>query len=285
MEPPTSTNTTSTNFKLLSFIHNTHQNNHHKDTTHTYTIHNLSNNTYETRHYTQNKTTTLNVPITTITYIGTKHYITHLQHKTPKTKTIKYYVWNNSTIILLSGDIQTNPGPPPHTIKDPPKYTQRQRQYFTQNSFTTKSQYRLLGKLLDPYITHTTHSYTQWQKLHFIHNTPTPKHQYTHPEVLFNHHLNHYIATTSTYHNYYPTYTTHMPLPYSTIKYTTPPTPQIKITTHIGNIRHTTHTHLRTPKNKTIRHYIWNNSTIILLSGDIQINPGPFPHILKNLPK
>ena len=59
--------------------------------------------------------------------------------------------------MLLSGDIQTNPGPSPHILKNLPKeYTQRQQQHFTHNSITLKVQYAHLEGLFNPYITQTT---------------------------------------------------------------------------------------------------------------------------------
>ena len=147
---------------------------------------------------------TPNIPITTITYIGNFQHITQTNLKKPKSKVIKYYTWNNSIIILLGGDIQTNPGPP----------------------------------------------------LYILHNLPK-LHYYTHSKNI---------------------YEQHIPLKYLTLS-----PPLTILITHISTIRYTTHTYLKHPKTKVIHYYMWNNSIIILLGGDIHTNPGPLLYKVANL--
>ena len=108
------------------------------------------------------------------------------------------------------------------------------------------------------------------------HHTPTTTTYPTH--IIYN---NHTTSTTSTYHN--PT-NSHVINQTTTIN--PPPTliPHINITTYIGYITYVTHTHLKKPKTKITYYYTWNNSIIILLGGDMHINPGPLSHTPHNLP-
>ena len=107
-------------------------------------------------------------PINTTSHIGYIKYITHIHLKTPKNKNIHYYIWNNSIIILLGGDIHTNPGPSPHILENLPiEYTQRQKQYFIHNTTTLKSQYAHLEELFGLYL-HKTTSQTQSHDLTHI---------------------------------------------------------------------------------------------------------------------
>ena len=81
-------------------------------------------------------------PIQPTIHISTILYITHTHLKTPKTKLIKYYTWNNTTFITLSGDIETNPGPLTNILTHLPlEYKQRQKQYFIPNTLELKPQY------------------------------------------------------------------------------------------------------------------------------------------------
>ena len=94
--------------------------------------------------------------IQTITFLGHFYYITHTHLKCPKYKLIQHYIWNNSKIILLSGDIESNPGPLSHIIKNlPQEYAQRQKLYFEPNTLTLKPHYAHLEELFKPYLTHT----------------------------------------------------------------------------------------------------------------------------------
>ena len=93
-------------------------------------------------------------------------------------------------------------------------------------------------------------------------------------------HINHKASITSICHNHQNTYNT----PHNNPTHLPALIPPINTTTYIGNIRHTTHLHLKIPKYKNIQYYTWNNFAIIFWGGDIHTNLGPSPHILKNLP-
>ena len=68
---------------------------------------------------------------------------------------IHHYTWNNATLILLIGDIETHPGPLTQILNNlPMEYTQRQQQYFIQNTLTLKQQYSHLKETFKPYISH-----------------------------------------------------------------------------------------------------------------------------------
>ena len=97
--------------------------------------------------------------IINITNIGTICHITHLHLKTPKTKLIYYYTWNNTKILLLCGDIQPNPGPLSYITKNlPHEFTQRQKQYFTHNTTSLKPRYAHLENIFAPHLTYGTQS-------------------------------------------------------------------------------------------------------------------------------
>jgi hypothetical protein len=121
------------------------------------------------------------------------------------------------------------------------------------------------------HIGYTSHigytKYITWAHYTFPHpqHKPTTTSQQIH--ITYN---NHKASTTSTCHS--PT-NTHNSLLITPISQLTTSTPHINITTHIGCITYVTHTHLKTLKTKTIHYYTWNNSTIILLGGDIHTNP------------
>ena len=53
--------------------------------------------------------------------------------------------------------------------------------------------------------------------------------------------------------------------------------------TYIGKFFHITHPHLNIPKVKLAQYYTWDNTAHLIMSGDIQTNRGPTPHILNNL--
>lgn len=116
--------------------------------------------------------TTPTIPINTITYIGYIRYNTHLHLKTPKIKLLQHYTWDNTTLITLSGDIESNPGPPlTHILKNLPReYTQRQKQYFIPNTLTLKSQYTHLEELFTSYLTQTTPDNNKQELAHLRRN-------------------------------------------------------------------------------------------------------------------
>ena len=100
-------------------------------------------------------------------------------------------------------------------------------------------------------------------------------------------HQNHKSTITSRYH------TTHVHIPLHTTPHVhnhliltkpIPHIPPIPSVTFISHILYITHTHLAHPKKHHLIYYMWNHSKIILLSGDIQPNPGPSPFMLNFLP-
>ena len=104
-----------------------------------------------------NKPPIPNIIIHNIIYKGQIRYITHLHQRNPKTKTTRYYTWDNSKIILLGGDIQPNPGPLSHITQNLPlEYKQRQKQYFISNTTSLKPRYAHLESLFTPHLTHGT---------------------------------------------------------------------------------------------------------------------------------
>ena len=66
--------------------------------------------------HTTNSTITI-PPIHSITHIGHIYYITHTHYKNPKIRSINYYTWNNSLLLLQHGDVEPNPGPPSNIFK------------------------------------------------------------------------------------------------------------------------------------------------------------------------
>lgn len=101
----------------------------------------------------------------TIIYIGPIHYITHIHLKSPKYKIPHYYTWNNAIFILLSGDIEKHPGPLAQLIVNlPAYYSQKQRQYLTQNTLTFQSHYSHLEKSFEPYLTQNSPN-TLWAQI------------------------------------------------------------------------------------------------------------------------
>ena len=101
--------------------------------------------THDTQHLTQHILQTnppLIPPIQPTIHISTFLYLTHTHLKIPKIKIIKYYIWNSMTLLILSGDIETNPGPLLHILQDlPTDLIQRQKQYPIHNTLTFKHQY------------------------------------------------------------------------------------------------------------------------------------------------
>ena len=141
--------------------HRSTQTYNHKSTiTSTHQDHTHSHNTHDPPKYqAQHKIYTPMLPIITTSLIGHIQHITHLHLKTPKTINIHYYSWNNSTLIILSGDVKPNPGPLAHILDNLPReFTQRQKQYFIPNTITLKHQYTHLAELFKPYLSLQTHS-------------------------------------------------------------------------------------------------------------------------------
>ena len=280
--------------------------------------------------------------------IGNIYHITHLHLKTPKSKTIHYYTWNNSKIIILSGDIQPNPGPISNITKNLPlEYQHRIKQYFLLNTTSLKPRYAHLEKLFTPYLMHGPQNTTSHELTHLQKHKPTlsknPIHLqtyilitiYNHTPQICNQRLiadlepigytlllktpTIYKITTPLYqtsHNTYITLTHHKPYiphtipnphPTITLKHqdnykaiiTSPhhtyahdpqhitqhiiqtkptPSPPIHPTIHISNFLYLTHTHSKTPKGKLIKYYIWINTILLIISGDIETNPAPPPY-------
>lgn len=120
-----------------------------------------------------------------------------------------------------------------------------------------------------------TYAHTYHLSPHITTHTTTPT-----PNI---EHTIHKSTTTSPYHKYTPPSNTK-----NTSQHTTPQKPPpthtpINNINNIGTICHTTHSHHKTPKTKIIQYYTWNNSILILICGDIQLNPGPLSYIIKNL--
>jgi hypothetical protein len=130
---------------------------HHKSPTYPH-YQNYTNITQPTTQYTTpKKPPTPNIITHNIIYIGKICHITHLHLKTPKSKPTKYYIWNNSKIILLGGDIHPNPDPLFNITKNlPQEYKQRQKQYFIPNTIFLKPSYTHLENLFIPHLTHGT---------------------------------------------------------------------------------------------------------------------------------
>jgi exonuclease III len=142
------------NTKPTTHIHITHQL-HNISPTYPYSHSDTTNAHNNMPHTTANPSPIPNIIIHHITYMGQISHITHLHLRTPKAKTTKYYTWNNSKIILLSGDIQPNPGPLSNITQHLPlEYQQRQKQYFTPNTTSLKPRYTHLESLFTPHLTH-----------------------------------------------------------------------------------------------------------------------------------
>ena len=192
-------------------------------------------------------------------HIGNIYYITHTHHKKPIIKIITYYTWNNSTLILLHGDIELNPGPLSTILKNLPKeYTQRV--YIIITMIILSCTFTHLT-ILTPHTT-SLKAFYGYHTYHPYHKATTTL-PYNHPNHTYN------------------THNTTQPIP---LNQPTLQTPIIIFITHISTIRHTTHTHLKHPKTKVTHYYTRNNSIIILLGGDIHTNPGLLFHTLNTLP-
>ena len=146
-------NTTHSTIHTQNIIHTIHK----ATNTVPHYNHTLINHTINPQYTPPNKLPIPHIIINNVDKIGNICYITHLHLKTPKNKPTQYYTWNNSTIILLSGDIQLNPGPVYNILKNLPQaYTKRQKQYFLPDTLTLKPQYTHLEKLFEPHLSHTT---------------------------------------------------------------------------------------------------------------------------------
>ena len=125
----------------ITYTHINHQHPYNTNTSHTH--YHPYNHQQKTHNYPL-------IFINALSYIGHIYYITHTHKQKPKIKPIKYYTWNNSTLISLHGDIHPNPGPMSitHITKNfPQDFTQRQRHYFIPNTTTLKPPYTHLEKL------------------------------------------------------------------------------------------------------------------------------------------
>ena len=91
----------------------------------------------------------------------------------------------------------------------------------------------------------------------------------------------HKSSITSPYHNY--TLQTLHPTQHIPQQSHTPNIPHIQTITHIGHFYYITHAQLHSPKYKQIHYYTWNNATLILLSGDIEKQPGPLTQLTQQL--
>ena len=156
----------------------------HDNYTHTHNITNTAQNTIP------QKSPPPHTLINNINNIGNICHITHIHLKTPKTKNIQYYTWNNSTLILLCGDIQLNPGPLSHTSKKSQvKYIPKSRQYFILNPTTLKIHYAQLERLSFTHLTkRTTNPITLGLGHLHQHKPPLSK--------LLPHHHTHTLTTT-----------------------------------------------------------------------------------------
>ena len=335
--------------------HSTYLPQHQSPTIPTHTTHTQTHNIHDiTSFIAQTKPIPPVTTITITTYIGTIHHITHTHLKTPKIKTIHYYTWTNFKVLLLSGDIETNPGPPshlPHNISI--EFTQKHKQYSTRNTLTKAQPHSMnshpkgyLQRIMYTIYLAFYYPYTKELQLmpwlinippkctlnttqqldprsHKIqpHNILTNKHTKSHHQpnkilscnLILTTWISHFPTTNqpnTTNHNTHGSQ--NQPIIIHTTIDTLPPTLQHLTYTHnmfshtIHKDPHTTtiqetkhqklkppthldkkltHTHQKPSKTKNIHYYTWNISTIILLSGDIQLNPGPITNILKNFPQ
>ena len=112
-----------------------------------------------THHITIDNPPPINIIIINITNIGTICHITHIHQKTPKTKLAHYYTWNNTKNLLLSGDIQPNPGPLSYITRNlPHEFIQRQKQYFIHNTTSLQPRYAHLENIFAPHLIYDTQS-------------------------------------------------------------------------------------------------------------------------------
>ena len=185
---------------------------HKASTTPSYSNHHQY--THNTHNTTQNTPLELNnpqiPPIHFITYIGNIQYITHTHLNHPKTKTTYYYIWNNAILILLSGDIETHPGPLTQLSNNPPTdYTQNHKHYFTCNTLILNTYYYSYFK--NTYELYTNQHTPQSQKPNLTH----PKHPYntthTSKQASKIHQNNH----TPLYQTYISTFTLQLPITYA----------------------------------------------------------------------
>ena len=121
-------------------------------------------------------------PIQPTIHISNILYITHTHLKTPKAKLIKYYIWNNTTLITLSGDIETNPGPLTNILTHLPlEYQKRQKQYFIPNTLELKPQYTHLEREFEPYLSQKDSSHQNHDLTHLRnHSTLLAKYPTSH---------------------------------------------------------------------------------------------------------
>ena len=202
-------------------------------------------------------TTTL---INTTNFMGHIYYITHIQYKTPKIKTIKYYTWNNSALILQHGDVEPNPGPILKTLKNPPQsHTQKHNQSFTLYTLTLQLQYEHLEKTPKPYINPYTPNSRNLSLTPFATKLLFTNHTLTHPKQ-------------SSYTSYTPKHIPNMHKPSNLL------------TPHKNHTKNITPLLNQKPQsNIAIKHHT-QQLLLILQCGDIHPNPGPMPDLLKTHP-
>ena len=122
--------------------------------------------------------------INTISHIGNIYFLT--KHKKPKMTIIQYHTWNNSSLILLHGDIELNSWPLSTLLHNlPHEYTRRQKQYFIPNFLTLQPQYAHLEALFTLHLS----PYTQNQELPHLQRhislLPTyPIHHHRYPLII-----------------------------------------------------------------------------------------------------
>jgi hypothetical protein len=98
-----------------------------------------------------------------------------------------HYLVPTSLFLLLGGDIEMNPGPINHLIRNyPPDHKQRSRTYFTSATIQLKPEYQHLSLSFDPHFitTHPNHQTTQ-QTHPFLHRFLTQHNQYAPPLLLY----------------------------------------------------------------------------------------------------
>ena len=97
------------------------------------------------------------------------------------------YLVSTLLFILLSGDIETNPGPIPHFLQHHPNdHKIRHRTYFTSNTIQLKLEYQHISLSFAPYLddTHPNHPATQ-QTHPFLYRFTIQHNQYTQPLLLY----------------------------------------------------------------------------------------------------
>jgi hypothetical protein len=98
-----------------------------------------------------------------------------------------HYIVSTLLFLLLGGDIETNPGPIIHLLRNHPNdHKQRSRTYFTTNTIQLKPEYQHLSLSFAPYLTTTHPNHQAAQQTHpFLHRFIMQHNQYSPPLLLY----------------------------------------------------------------------------------------------------